>query len=544
MIHFLYRCLLLCCLLVCTSAFLPAQTYIIPQPNSIVEREGKCTLLARFKVMSTDPRLNFATKELVQIIHRVQNNLTLDTARTNYIYLTLQPKSKLSAEAYELEIGEERIDITASSPRGIYYGVMTLRQILGQSTCATIPCIQIKDEPRYPLRGLMLDPARHFLPTSDVKAYIDRMAYYKFNTLQLHLTDDQGWRLFIPEHPRLTSLGAYRSQEERIEENGYYTPDELRELVSYAAERGVEIIPEIDVPGHTAALLTAYPELRTDILRDSTFTLGRVEQVMLSAANPKVYQVLEDVISTLSEIFPRGARFHLGGDESALETNWAVSPEHHRLMQAEGLQDSGELMHYFFLQLLNITRRYGFQPMLWCELDNIYPPAKRYLFPYPQDVTLVSWRAGLTPKSIELTRASRHSLVLAPGESAYLDYPQYPGDLPEHNNWGMPITTLEQTYTWDLRENIGVVGDNHIIGIMGTLWGEAIKDINRAFYMTYPRALALAEQGWCQRERRSWQRFIQALPWQLGDLLRSGISFRAPFEVYQTEQKSRGELPH
>ncbi|GAE21623.1 beta-hexosaminidase [Bacteroides pyogenes JCM 10003] len=358
------------------------------------------------------------------------------------------------------------------------------------------------------------------------------MTRYKFNTLQLHLSDDQGWRIEIKSHPKLTEVGAFRNPKASAisPDNGYYTQDQLRELVEYAALRNVEIIPEIDVPGHTAAILTAYPDLRCDFLKDSAFVFGKTDNVMLSAANPRVYEVLDDIIREVGDVFS-SKKIHLGGDESAIERNWAKSPENLELMRSHGYTSPDQLMNVFFGKVLASAKKYGLHAILWCELDNIRLPADKYLFDYPQDVTLVTWRYGLTPKCIELTRESGNTLILAPGEYTYFDYPQYANDLPEFNNWGMPLTTLRKTYEFDPTYKLEPGQRKHIAGVMGTLWGEAIKDINRANYMTYPRGLALSEAGWTQMSLRSWDSFRKRLYPNLLELMKRGVSFRVPFEI-------------
>lgn len=457
--------------------------------------------------------------------------------------------SIVGREAYSLTISPRGITIKASHRQGMLYGLMTLAQLLDShydrrlERFMPLECLTINDSPRYALRALMLDPARHFLPKEAIKRYIDQMLCYKLNTLQLHLTDDQGWRIAIEKHPHLTAVNSTRprsrwatrsGEDKRRKEEGYYTQSDMRELIAYANERGIELIPEIDIPGHTAALLAAYPELRMEAHRDSTFVVGAVDNVMLSATSERSYEVLGDIFEELSRLFPRGTRLHLGGDESAIARNWALSPSHQQLMRAEGYDKAEDLMGYFFGRVYRLLAPYGFRPMQWCELDNIRLPANRYLMPYPQDVTLVTWRMGLTPKCIKLTRSSGHQLILAPGESAYLDYPQWYNDLPEYNNWGMPMTSLEQSYNFDLRSGISEQDDRHIIGVMATLWGEAIPDIERAMYMTYPRALAIAEQGWTRHHQRSWQRFKRFVPYALDRLERQGVAHRRPVELYES----------
>ncbi|MDO4691659.1 MAG: beta-N-acetylhexosaminidase [Porphyromonadaceae bacterium] len=521
-----------------SSGQIGAQPALIPYPNSLKTSKGYLTLSKSVGIKVEDMKLLFA-KNTLQAMLTDLCHLEVHEAKHADIRLELATPWDASAEAYRLTIDKHGILIEGGAPQGVYYGLMTLRQLLlsaeTQMQGIKLPCLQIEDAPKYRFRALMLDPARHFLPVDAVKQYIDRMSHYKLNTLQLHLTDDQGWRLAVDKHPRLTNVGAKRSGDNRIEENGFYSATDLLELVAYAEQRGIEIISEIDVPGHTAALLTAYPELRGDMHPDSTFVLGRTDNVMLSATTPKVYEVLDDVLANLATIFPRGSRLHLGGDESAIKRNWARSTEHRQLMRQLDYHSAEQLMGYFFERVLASARKHGFRPMLWCELDEIRMPAGRFLFDYPQDVALVSWRMGLTPKCIELTQQSGHELILAPGESAYFDYPQYRGDLPEHNNWGMPITTLKQAYTWDLGSGVTAKAHTHISGVMGTLWGEAIKNMDRAYYMTYPRALALAEIGWTELPHRQWTRFAKALPTVLDDLLRSGVPYRAPFEVYRSE---------
>ncbi|MBQ5617269.1 MAG: family 20 glycosylhydrolase, partial [Bacteroidaceae bacterium] len=191
------------------------------------------------------------------------------------------------------------------------------------------------------------------------------------------------------------------------------------------------------------------------------------------------------------------------------------------------------LMIPFFNRMLDIVRKNGKEAILWCELDNIWPPANDYLFPYPQDVTLVTWRNALTPKCIELTEKYGHNLIMAPGEHAYLDYPQFHGDLPEFNNWGMPVTTLEQSYRLDPGYGLPQAGQAHIQGVMATLWAEAIRDINRLTYMTFPRGMAIAEAGWSNMENRSWDSFKKRIYPNIMDMMKSGVSVRVPFEIVE-----------
>lgn len=507
---------------------------LLPFPNSISQEKGVFFLSKNDSISIKSEVLQFAGKELQSIIKQ-HFNFTPTIGTSGKIQLQLNPNIK-NREQYILDITTDSITIKGKNPAGILYGIMTLEQLLLGDIVNTkqqrIQSIRIEDAPAYPFRALMLDPARHFLPIDDIKFYIDQMMRYKYNALQLHLTDDQGWRIEIKNYPKLTDIGALRNMKEieNIADNGFYTQKELKDLIEYASKRNIEIIPEIDIPGHTAAILTAYPDLRCDFLKDSIFTLGKTDNVMLSAANPRVYEVLDTILYEIANIFP-SKKIHLGGDESAIDSNWAKSPENLQLMKKYGYSTPKELMNIFFGKVFNSVNKYNLQATLWCELDNIRMPANRFLFDYPPNITLVTWRYGLTPKCIELTSKSNHDLILAPGEYCYFDYPQYQNDLPEYNNWGMPTTTLRQVYNFDPTYDLPTDSIKHIKGVMGTLWGEAIKDINRANYMTYPRSLALAEAGWTQSKYRSWNSFKKRLYPNLSFLMKQGISLRVPFEI-------------
>ncbi|MDE6181039.1 MAG: family 20 glycosylhydrolase, partial [Phocaeicola sp.] len=243
----------------------------------------------------------------------------------------------------------------------------------------------------------------------------------------------------------------------------------------------------------------------------------------------------DDIIREIAEIFPSSS-IHLGGDEAAIEKNWTRCDRCQLLMKQLGYTKESQLMNYFFGKILTSVGKYGKKAMLWCELDNIYMPANEYLFDYPKDVTLVTWRNGLTPKCIELTGKYGNPLIMAPGEYAYLDYPQLKGDLPEFNNWGMPVTTLETCYRFDPGYELPDTQQSHILGICGTLWGEAMKDINRVTYMTYPRGLALAEAGWTHMEHRCWDSFKERMYPNLMNLMKQGVSVRVPFEIVRNVQ--------
>lgn len=497
---------------------------LLPMPNHIEQLQSKPFSLTskNISIHPEEPELKFAATTLQAILKdRMQINIPLSGSRQSAIRLTIDPQLN-GKEHYKLKIDQKGITISGASAAAVFYGVMTVDQILLGDVCTTnrkeMAAVSIDDAPRFEYRALMLDPARHFLPVEDVKFYIDQMVRYKYNVLQLHLTDDQGWRMEIKKHPKLTAGQPF------------YTQEELTDLIHYAAERHIEIIPELDIPGHTVAVLAAYPELgctHTDTIEKN---VGKTVDLMLCANNEKVYTVYKDIIDEVSALFP-SRYIHLGGDEAVIEKNWTKCERCQKMMKELKYEKASQLMIPFFDRMLSFVRADGKQPILWCELDNIRMPANDYLFPYPKDVTLVSWRYGLTPTCQELTRQHGNPLIMAPGEFAYLDYPQFKGDLPEFNNWGMPVTTLETCYQFDPGYGRPASEQAHILGVMGTLWGEAIKDINRVTYMTYPRGLALAEAGWTQMEHRSWDSFKERLYPNLTNLMKNGVSVRVPFEI-------------
>jgi hypothetical protein len=517
------------------AGYLSAQnnlSALLPMPNQVKQIDSKKDFIISDKttIQTNLPEEAFCIAELKNILQeRTGKTPTLSSygSSNSSIHLMLDPSIK-GDEHYLLSVSEETVTIKGATQGAILYGLMTLDQILLGDVCRTlsgkIAPVEIDDQPRFGYRSLMLDPARHFLPSEDVKFYIDQMVRYKYNVLQLHLTDDQGWRIEIKKHPRLTEKGEF------------YTQEELKDLVHYAAERNVQIIPELDIPGHTVAVLDAYPELGCSHTDTIPKIVGETVNLMLCANNDKVYSLYKDILTEVASIF-LAPYIHLGGDEAIIETNWGKCEHCQSLMKQLGYTKPTELMNYFFGKILPVVRENGKKPMLWCELDNIRMPAHEYLFDYPKDAVLITWRYGLTPLCMELTARHGNTLIMAPGEYTYLDYPQYKNDFPEFNNWGMPVTTLETTYQFDPGYGLPASQQAHIAGVNGTLWAEAMPDINRVTYMTYPRGLALAEAGWTQMEHRDWESFKKRIYPNLSELMKRGVSVRVPFEIVRYPQK-------
>ncbi len=416
-------------------------------------------------------------------------------------------------EAYRLEVTPRKVQITGGSPAGVFYGIQTLRQLVDPN--GHIPCVTIEDEPRFAHRGLMLDPARHFLPIEDIERFIDAMAMYKFNVLHLHLTDDQGWRVEIKKYPRLTETGSVRTETDGngVPHSGFYTQDELRHLVAYAQERHIEIVPEFDIPGHSVAAVASYPWLACKTIDTlAVRTTAGVSPDLLCAGNDSTVAFIRDVMREIAAIFP-SPRFHIGGDEAPMD-RWAECPKCQARKAALKLEDEPELMGWLLGQAAEALAETGKKPMLWYETN---------VPNYPAGATMYSWRMGLTPAVIDSAAVHHWPVVLAPGEHAYFDYPQAADERPKGGEW-MPVLTLRQAYAFKPQSTPAT-------GVEATLWGEYIPTIERAFYMAFPRALALSEAAWSLPENRSWERFKAKLPGQLRLLKQANIPFRQPSDA-------------
>lgn len=443
-------------------------------------------------------RLEFTTEaKALQGILKDRTGITAEIVKegkffANTVYLNFSDQVD-GEEGYILEVKKKGITIEARAAAGMFYGMMTLDQLLAEQGVGKkireLAAVRIIDRPRFSYRALMLDPARHFLPVQDIRFFIDQMARLKFNKLQLHLTDDQGWRVEIRKYPELTKIGAFRDAKSGSHgpHNGYYTQDELKQLVEYAADRHIEIIPELDIPGHTVALLAAYPELGCTMTDTLPKVIGKTLDMMICAGNEQCYRLYSDIIGEVSTIFP-SKYIHLGGDEAVLEKNWAHCSRCRALMKQLGYEKPRQLMGYFFSRMNEALVRNKKEPMLWCELDRPWMPANELLFEYPAESVLFTWRYGLTPKCIELTREKGLKLIAAPGEYCYFDYPQRKGDLPDLVTWGMPVLSLEQAYRFDPGYGLPADRQAHVLGVAALLWGECIQDMSRVCYMAFPRA--------------------------------------------------------
>ena len=428
--------------------------------------------------------------------------------------------------AYTLTVAREGIEISSSTGAGLFYGLQSLRQLLddrGPRTQAQIPALTIVDTPRFTWRGLHLDVARHFQPVTFVKKYIDLMSRYKLNTFHWHLTDDQGWRIEIKKHPRLTSVGGCRN-ETMVARNfnpyvgdstphcGFYTQDEIRDVIQYANERYVTIVPEIEMPGHAKAALAAYPELACTPGPFEVWTMWGVDENIF-CPHEATFTFLQEVLTEVVDLFP-GSYIHIGGDE-APKTRWKASPVAQEIIRRENLKDENELQSWFVRRMERFLASKGRRLIGWDEIleGGLAPGA-----------TVMSWRG--TSGGIAAAREG-HDVVMSPNSPMYFDH--YQGDARFEPLAIGGFNPLEQVYAYEpVPDSLTTDQAKHILGAQANMWTEYLKTPEAVEYMIWPRALALAELAWSSREARDWNSFVARLPNALRALDGLNVSYRVP----------------
>ena len=466
---------------------------------------------------------NQARRMLTERIGNIVNS------RQRGIVLNLSLDQSLTDnEAYTLAVDAKGVTIKGKTAQGVFWGLMTLDQILrgsGNKECVdVIPQLTIKDAPRTHVRELMVDPARTFIPFDDLKAFIPEMARYKLNALHLHLVDDQAWRIEIKKYPQLTEQASSRwGQDDMLAPyKGFYTQDQMRELVKYAATYHVEIVPEIEMPGHEVAAISVFPELTCHQRQVPVRTTCGVSNELLCPGNDFTYEFLGNVFKEITDIFP-SKYIHLGGDEAgnpALDC-WTDCPKCKALKRKLGIpstdrSENWKLQSYLFDRIIELLRdTYHKTPMFWYESD--------FKEIQPGCVTF-AWRSGQTKEALDAAVRNNARIMLCPGEHCYFDYPMAKGDMPEVN-WGMPVTSLKDAYALDPAWGMGVEFEkNNLFGVAGTLWSECINTPERISYQAYPRAIALAEVGWSTANVRSWEGFVKRLKPTMKDMMRRGVT--------------------
>ncbi|MBJ6368130.1 beta-N-acetylhexosaminidase [Snuella sedimenti] len=503
---------------------------IIPQPLQLETTNGYF-IIQKDHTLALDPNFIEAEPEaqlLKQLIKKETDiEVSISKAKTNATNgITISRNRNIrNSEGYKLEINNEGIHLQASNRAGIFYGIQTLAQLfpvaIENKPNNHLPFLSIVDSPRFEYRALMLDPARHFLPVEAIKKYIDAMASYKFNYLHLHLTDDHGWRIEIKKYPLLTKIGSVRKETNGngIPRGGFYTQNDLKAIVTYAKSKHVEIIPEIDMPGHGMSILSAYPDLACFPRKFEVSTIPGVSKELLCAGKPEVYQFYEDVISEVANIFPN-SKLHLGGDEAPLD-RWRECSHCQLTMQKNDLNNEEKLMAHFFSQINEILVKFNKAPLLWYESD---------VESYPKNSTVFLWRNEDPDIKTQEIKSKGLQMINSYGRNTYFDYPQSKGDIP-NVKW-MSVLNLKKAYEFDPVRGLAENDNQFIKGVQGCVWGEYVPNIERAFYMTYPRALALSEKAWSTKSNWSWERFKKKLDKHLIKLLSKGVKFRPPVELY------------
>lgn len=510
---------------------------LIPAPSEIRVLESESALaVANVNAIYADSRSANAAKYLQHLFKaRYKRALEIRRSSTPNVIVgginLVSGTGKKNPEAYQMTINASGVLVQGVGSAGTFYGVCTLDQLfIGENGCNAqkIPALKIKDEPRFSYRGLMLDPARNFMPLRDVKKFVETMARYKFNTLHFHISEDQGWRVEIknPKYKKLMSIGAQKNKPKGT--RGYYTQEEIRELVAFAGKLNIEVVPEIDMPGHSMGAIVAYPELTCEYVRrinkpGNSAELAKnpkmklriweeagVSEALLCAGSAKTYDFYDDLLEELCKLFP-SPKFHIGGDEAPTKC-WQNCKDCQAFMKKKGLKSVQELMAYFFQRNFDALGKAGKTALYWYELD---------VPKYPKNAIMYAWRMGRTKETIDRALREGYKVICCPGEYAYLDYPQKPGD-PNHG-W-MPLTTLERSYQFDPGYGRPPDEEASILGCEGTLWAEHIPSLDRLYYQAFPRALAIVEAGWTPMSRRDWASFKKRLRPILSDMHKRGIS--------------------
>lgn len=440
-----------------------------------------------------------------------------DKTRKNIVY-KLDPKCGLPEEGYTLQVTRSRVKAVASTPAGLFYAAQTLKQ-LTEGDC--IPCVKITDYPRFLWRGFMADPCRHFQTVEDLKLMLDVMAQYKVNTFHWHLTDDQGWRIEIKKYPRLTDVGAWRTEYEGPIHGGYYTQEEIKEVVAYAAERFITVVPEIEMPGHALAAIRAYPELSCTGEPVGSFSTWGSPDIVYCPGKERLFEFLDDVIAEVAALFP-GEYIHIGGDECR-KVRWEVCPDCQARIREQGLLTTPEftaeerLQSYAINRMEQILAKYGKRLIGWDEIleGGLSPNA-----------TVMSWRGE--KGGIQAAMAG-HEVVMTPSKDGmYLDH--YQGDLKIEPETISGYNTLEKVYNYNpvpavLAEH-GKGG--YVKGVQANLWSEYLYSEAQRQYMFFPRAFALAEIGWSQPQNKDFPAFCTAVDRACQDLDARGVHYHIP----------------
>jgi len=520
----------------CSSQSTASPLSIVPMPNELTQGTGVFKVTSQSVFVCSDDLLQPAVVMLKQdLAHDFGLELDASTGTSSStIRFELLPE-QYAEEGYELVVSAEEMLIKTSTYRGAVRAIQTIRQLAqpgvkNKLSELSFPTLMINDAPHYAWRGLMLDVSRHFYNKEEVMRLLDNMAYYKLNKFHWHLTDDQGWRIEIKKYPKLTSVGAWRklNKQDReclarakktgnpdmlLEENkchvvgsdtiygGFYTQEDIKEVVAYAATLGIDIIPEIDMPGHSLAAVENYKGVSCF---DTTTSWEHSFTSPICPGKQSALDFCKNVYSEVFELFPY-KYVHLGADE-VNKTNWNKCPDCQRRMRKEHLKDAHELQAWFVHYMEHFFNQNGKRLIGWDEIlaGGLSPTA-----------TITWWRSWV-PKSVPSATAQGNDAILCPNSGFYFDYAE-------------KANTLEKLYTTDfVPQELDSLQRSHVLGMQANIWCEYIPTVARVDYMIFPRALGVAEKGWTAVENQSWDSFAARLPRQFSNLSRLGINYHIP----------------
>lgn len=480
----------------------------------------------------TDPGLEPVVAREVQRL-RSSTGLELPVNSNDPADIVISSDASIPPEGYRLAVSPDAVQIQAADAAALFYAFQSIRQLLppeveqervNSDVDWSLSAVEIADHPRFSYRGLMLDVSRHFFSVEFVKRFIDLMSRYKFNRFHWHLTDDHGWRIELPAYPRLTEVGAWRRETmignnlktyggDGIPHGGFYTQDEIRDVLNYATERFVTVIPEIEMPGHSTAALTAYPEYGCHPGPYEVPVSWGIKKDIYSPSDA-TFSYLEDVLTEVMRLFP-SEYIHIGADEVPKD-QWQASRLAQDVIQREGLADEDELQSWFIRRVEAFLNANGRRLIGWDEIleGGLAPNA-----------TVMSWR-DMTG-GVEAARQG-HDVIMTPKDYVYFDYYQGdPAGEPVAGRFGHPIP-LDTVYGFEpIPDELTEREARHIIGAQGNVWTEFISTPEHAEYMTYPRALALSEVAWSPRAARSLEGFFRRLNTNIAHLDALGVNYRA-----------------
>lgn len=482
---------------------------IIPTPQSLVQQDGFFRLNSHTAITAVSPEAK-TIAEFFAAKMRTSTGLDIQVAEKGNILLSLDSSLDVpNDEGYSLEVSKDAVKVVAKTTQGLFYGMQSFLQLLPaeiespskvNGIAWQAPAVSIKDAPRFGYRGIMLDPCRHFMPAENVKKYIDVLSLFKINRIHWHLTDDQGWRIEIKKYPKLTEIGSKRIDGEGTEYGGYYTQEEIKDIVKYAADHFITVVPELELPGHEMAAIAAYPNLSCKGEPGTPRIIWGVEDIVMCPGKEDMFTFLQDVIDEMVPLFP-SEYFHIGGDECP-KTSWKNCPLCQKRIKAEGLKADGKhsaeekLQSYVIQRMEKYLETKGKKIIGWDEIleGGLAPSA-----------TVMSWRGeegGIAAALMD------HTVIMTPGGNGmYLD--AYQGDPKIEPVTIGGYTLLEKTYSYNpIPDTLAAMGkSDYILGVQGNTWSEYMYDEAKRDYMIFPRILAVAEIGWTNLDRKDYKDF-------------------------------------